>query len=405
MFDKLKCLFSFKWFYIVLFIILSIYTFWDEIQIGSETIKFMISVQKDERVHEVYSFKDSKVNIINIDKEYFEDSESIYDGDVKYMYFRPIPNEKLYSLDINKNKKFYNSFISIDEFKRVLEELYKNNYMIINISDLYDQVYKEGNFRVKRKILNIPKGRKPFVLFVDDFGYSSSKLIIDEGDMKVKMMKLRNGNEEITEEDNVITIVNKFVRENEDFSFNNAKGVLSIVDSEFIFGYNTGRNITRRLFIDSVRIKKLSNDIYEAKRIADNLKDDGWTFACNTYGNIDFKDITLNLVKNDMDNWFRYVSNIIGYTNLFVYPAGDVIDKNDERFKYLNESGFNIFCSSIKRSNNKDCFKMEQYVDISRDLICYDTINLHREGDYDILKNIMVNPRKGKKIHRDGIYE
>ena len=33
MFDKLKCLFSFKWFYIVLFIILSIYTFWDEIAI------------------------------------------------------------------------------------------------------------------------------------------------------------------------------------------------------------------------------------------------------------------------------------------------------------------------------------------------------------------------------------
>ena len=186
------------------------------------------------------------------------------------MYFRPIPNEKLYSLDSN-NKKFYDSFISMDEFKGVLDVLHKNNYMIINIADLYDQVYREGSFRVKRKILNIPKGKIPFVLFVDDFGYSSSRLIIDDEDMQVKMIKVKNGNEEITEDNNVITIINKFVRENEGFSFNNAKGVLSIVDSESIFGYNTGRNISKRSRISTDKIKKLSNDIYEAKRIADNL--------------------------------------------------------------------------------------------------------------------------------------
>ncbi|EIA26859.1 hypothetical protein SFB4_226G0, partial [Candidatus Arthromitus sp. SFB-4] len=329
---------------------------------------------------------------------------SIYDGDVKYMYFRPIPNEKLYSLDSN-NKKFYDSFISMDEFKGVLDVLHKNNYMIINIADLYDQVYREGSFRVKRKILNIPKGKIPFVLFVDDFGYSSSRLIIDDEDMQVKMIKVKNGNEEITEDNNVITIINKFVRENEGFSFNNAKGVLSIVDSESIFGYNTGRNISKRSRISTDKIKKLSNDIYEAKRIADNLKNDGWIFACNTYGNIDFKDVTLNLVKNDMDNWYRYVSNIIGYTNLFVYPSGNVIDKNDERFKYLNDSGFNIFCSSMKKMNNKDCFKIQPYVNISRDLICYDITSLHHNEYYDILKDIIINPRKAKKLYKEGIRE
>ena len=76
MFDKLKCLFSFKWFYIVLFIILSIYTFWDEIAIGSETIKFIRDSKKIEGEHEVYSFKENKVNIINLDEDYFGDDES-----------------------------------------------------------------------------------------------------------------------------------------------------------------------------------------------------------------------------------------------------------------------------------------------------------------------------------------
>ena len=66
MFDKLKCLFSFKWFYIVLFIILSIYTFWDEIAIGSETIKFIRDSNKFEGDHDVYSFKEYKVYFINV---------------------------------------------------------------------------------------------------------------------------------------------------------------------------------------------------------------------------------------------------------------------------------------------------------------------------------------------------
>ena len=106
-----------------------------------------------------------------------------------------------------------------------------------------------------------------------------------------------------------------------------------------------------------------------------------------------------------MDNWYRYVSNIIGYTNLFVYPSGNVIDKNDERFKYLNDSGFNIFCSSMKKMNNKDCFKIQPYVNISRDLICYDITSLHHNEYYDILKDIIINPRKAKKLYKEGIRE
>ncbi|EIA28021.1 hypothetical protein SFB5_159G1, partial [Candidatus Arthromitus sp. SFB-5] len=86
-------------------------------------------------------------------------------------------------------------------------------------------------------------------------------------------------------------------------------------------------------------------------------------------------------------------------------PSGNVIDKNDERFKYLNDSGFNIFCSSMKKMNNKDCFKIQPYVNISRDLICYDITSLHHNEYYDILKDIIINPRKAKKLYKEGIRE
>lgn len=47
MFDKLKCLFSFNWFYIVLFLVLSIFSFGDEITVGRETIKMIIKDKQD----------------------------------------------------------------------------------------------------------------------------------------------------------------------------------------------------------------------------------------------------------------------------------------------------------------------------------------------------------------------
>ena len=46
MFNKLKCLFSFNWFYIILFIVLSLFNFWDEINVGRETFKIIIEERK-----------------------------------------------------------------------------------------------------------------------------------------------------------------------------------------------------------------------------------------------------------------------------------------------------------------------------------------------------------------------
>lgn len=394
MFNKLKCVFSFNWFYIIFFAVLSLYTFWDEINIGFETIKIMKSTPSN--YEECSTLKDNKISFIDMDMEDLSKDDTLvtYNGEIKYIYFRPSIDGDEINSHI-KGRKVHNSFITMEEFKKSLEALYRNNYIMVDIFDVYRQIYRGGRFRVQRQDLKIPKGKTPFVMFLDDFGYRGSKLIISDEDSKIKFVHYKDGSDEFFEDNNAITILNDFIEEHEDFSFNRARAVISLLDCESIFGYDTGKSI-KKTDKNSNKIKKLSSDIYDAKKIGDKLKKEGWRFACNTYSNIDFKNVTPDMVRCDIENWFRYVSNIIGYTNLFVYPTESVIDKNDERFKYLNDNGFNIFCSAIKGSN-KDSFKIEDYINISRDVICYNTVNSKEKEYFSIFKNIIGLPSKVKK--------
>lgn len=406
MFDKLKCLFSFNWFYIVLFLLLSIFSFGDEITVGRETIKMIIKDKQDFSQKSQYvNSKNNKFNFIDIDKISSNDDMVIYTGEIEYIFFHPLILDSQNGFDIrkNNNRKLYNLFITTDEFKKCLEKLYENDYMLVDIFDVYKEVYKEGKFKIQRQDLKIPKGKKPFILFVDDLSYNrymlnstSSKLVLDESDFKIKSLNVEDGKEVLSDDKEIIPILNKFIEEHEDFSLNNAKGVISLTGSEGVFGYNTGK-YARRNEKNVETLRRLSKDIFDAKKVADKLKEDGWKFACHTYDHINFKNVTMDYIKNDIENWFKYVSNIVGTTNIFVYPYDNSINEGDERFKYLNSNGFNIFCSSDK-GINRDSFTLKDHVNIHRDLICYETIKSNKKNFYKIFEDVInKDTRKIKK--------
>ena len=171
---------------------------------------------------------------------------------------------------------------------------------------------------------------------------------------------------------------------------------VSLTGSEGVFGYNTGK-YARRNEKNVETLRRLSKDIFDAKKVADKLKEDGWKFACHTYDHINFKNVTMDYIKNDIENWFKYVSNIVGTTNIFVYPYDNSINEGDERFKYLNSNGFNIFCSSDK-GINRDSFTLKDHVNIHRDLICYETIKSNKQNFYKIFEDVInKDTRKIKK--------
>lgn len=405
MFDKLKHLLSFNWFYIFLFLALSVFSFWDELTVGRETIKFCIEDKHDFNQKSQYTdLKHNKLNFIDIDKISYDDDMVIYTGEIEYIFFHPLilDNQKNFKFNSFKGKKIYNLFITINEFKECLRILYENNYIIVDIFDIYKQVYRDGKFKIQRQDLKIPKGKKPIVIFIDDLSYNryminltSSKLILDEGDSKIKSLSFESGKMVVSDDREVIPILNNFIEDHPEFSLNNAKGIISLTGSEGVFGYNTGKNV-RRDEKNIEILRRLSKDIFDAKMVADKLKEDGWKFSCHTYEHINLKNTTINCIKEDMENWFRYVSNIVGTTNIFVYPYDDFINEDDDRFKYLNSVGFNIFCSSGK-GINKDSFVLKDYVNVYRNLLSYETIKSNKKEFYNIFNDI-IDPKKRDKI-------
>ena len=404
MFDKLKYLFSFKWFYIALFLFLSIFNFWEEILVGRETIKFVF--QNQEQIKNV-DYTKNKINFIDEYEIPLENDLVIYDKEIQYIFLHPLISDIGLQKEIRTNKKnIFNLFITVDEFKKCLDILYEQNYILVDIYDIYKQTYKEERFKIERQDLKIPKGKKPLVLFIDDLSYNrhmseytSSKLVIDELDNKIKSVVNYDGHEVISDDMEIIPIINNFIELHPDFSFNNARGVISLTGYEGVFGYNTGKNVRR----DSKNlevIRRLSKDIFDAQKVANKLKEEGWIFACHTYGHINLKNFTLDYIKNDMENWFKYVANIVGDTNIFVYPYDYLLDKDDERFKYLNNNGFNIFCFSNK-GLNKDIFTVKDYVYIHRDLISFQTIKSNKKDFYKNFQGVINSNKieKRKKIN------
>lgn len=396
MFNKLKYFCSFKWFYIFLFIVLSVFTFWDGIVIGRETFKIMMQNKNDFNQKSRPAVKHEKYNFLDIEGISAMEDMTVYTGKIEYIFFHPIINEEDRNIHrkLNEQKKFNNLFITINEFKLCIEKLYENNYILVGIDDIYKQVFREGKWKIERQPLKIPKGKKPVVLFIDDLSYNSymlnftsSKLVLDESDSTIKNVVYENGSLGFSNDSEMIPFLNKYVNDHPDFSLNNAKGVISLTGSEGIFGYNTGKFPKKnRDNFDTIR--RFTKDIYDAKAIAEKLKSEGWKFACHTYGYINFKNVTAKYIQSDIEDWIKYVSNIVGTTNIFVYPEGSFINEDDERFKYLVSKGFNIFCIPGD-GVNKNSFNIKDHVNIYRDLICYETIKNHRKDFYNIFEDVI----------------
>lgn len=390
MFNKLKYIFSFRWFYIILFLFLSISNFWDEIIVGKETIKFVFQ-NSDHTESEVNS--KNKINFIEDYDIPLEDDLVIYNGQIEYIFLHPLISEENLSLSSKYNRKsIYNLFLTANEFEKFLNALYEKNYILIDIYDVYKHTYKDEKFKIKRQALKIPKGKKPIVLFIDNINFKkylgesiNDKLVLDE-DNKVKSIIKLNGEEILSENYDIIPILNLFIEKHPEFSFNNARGIISLTGVGGIFGYDVCHDLNSE--IKSIEfLKDLSKNIYDAQKVANKLKEDGWKFACNTYEYINLKNVTLSYIKQDIDNWFKYIANIVGSTDIFVYPYSGIVDNNDERFKYLNNMGFNVFCFSNK-GTNKDTFTMKDYVNVYRDLISFETI---KSGKKDFYKDIQEN--------------
>lgn len=275
---------------------------------------------------------------------------SVYE--ISHLFFNPLIADTDRAFDKDTNSSGYNRYnITVDEFTKLLQSLYDQGYVLVNVSDIYTlETGEDGTTRYVPNKFYLKEGKKPIILSEDDVAYYeymlddgfASRIILDENGKPTCEMIMSDGSTSVGAFD-IVPIVDEFVEQHPDFSYNGAKGLLTLTGYEGVFGYRTNDK-------DSATYKE---DVAAAKKVAEALKADGWEFACHSWGHKDMQAADPALLKSDTGRWLSEVGSIVGPTEVYAFPFGNDIEVggglySGEKYEYLKESGFNVFLGVYK---------------------------------------------------------
>lgn len=291
----------------------------------------------------------------------------------------------------------YNQVMTtVDEFNAIMQQMYDNDFVLVSIRDLVKTNTDEnGNVTFTKGEILLPEGKKPFVLSQDDVSYYfymtgdgyASKLIVDDKG-KITNEYIKEDGSVITGSFDVVPCLNDFIEKHPDFSYRGAKGILALTGYDGVLGYRTDPDLALTEEEGNKNAKEYGTfdveaEIAAAKPVVQALKDDGWEFASHSYGHISYGS-SFEKMKADADKWQERVANVIGPTDIIIYPFGtDIGDwrpysQDNEKFQYLYGQGFRYFC-------NVDANKY--WVQLGSNFVRQGRINVDGFRMYQDLKN------------------
>ena len=285
-----------------------------------------------------------------------------YYGAIEVLCVRPlIANEETAFAEsyVNNDSGLY---LTGSEFEAILEQLYAEGYCLVNGEDLIDM--SDPGFLLERN-LTIPEGKKPLIIVIENLCYSATaydcgicrRLVLNDRGQVCGEYAVTNerGDEEpvISREAESIGILDEVVEQHPDFTYDGAKGVISVSGFENCFGYIVSadeiEDHNQALATQNMQPVNPTADEIAANRetvtqIANVLKDNGWQFASCTYGYIsNARSCDMDTIQQDTQKWLDQIAPLLGETHMIVYPGGNYIYGTDDRAVYLKNLGFRIF--------------------------------------------------------------
>ena len=297
-----------------------------------------------------------------------------YNGPIEHLAFNTLISFPDKALNNNNNSSVIDDEkITPSEFKKILQELYSNNYILINMKDVF---FIENNIIFSRKIY-LPKNKKPLILSFNNVSYKSSfqnngeidKIIVDNEGKFATYSTKQNIQNRIAYDNEFLPLLEEFILNNPDFSFNNAKGIIFLTVNNGILGYHIDpkNNSSRK---DQKRLLELIR----------RLKISGWEFGSNNYEFVTDNSLTdIQFIKN-ISLWNKYTSPIIDNTTYYCSPYGKKID-NFNFLQILNDNDFRVFFHDSFTTNleikNNSLF-------MARKFVCGQTIRNNPEKFVDL---------------------
>jgi hypothetical protein len=267
---------------------------------------------------------------------------------VRYADTTKIPHVFFHSLIVDSERAFrssssggYNQYMAtVEEFRKILDELYKRDFVLVNITDVAREV--EGKFTQGEIFL--PAGKKPIVMSQDDVNYYkymtgdgfARKLVVRDGELVEEYVEADG--KVVYGEYDMVSILEKFIGEHPDFSYRGARAILALTGYEGVLGYRTQAGAEER-----------ESEVAAARPVVAALKEKGWVFASHSWGHIAMRDVSVARVVTDSDKWEAEVKPVVGETEIFIYPHGQdlagVGAYSGEKYETLRAKGFRYFCN------------------------------------------------------------
>ncbi|MDF2609631.1 MAG: hypothetical protein K0R92_1105 [Lachnospiraceae bacterium] len=271
---------------------------------------------------------------------------------ISHIFFHSLIADNSLAFDGDSDSNGYNYYMTtIYEFKQMMQQMYDAGYVLVSIHDVGKKITTdEGTTKFIPGDIMLPPDKKPFVLSQDDVNYYdymdydgfASRMVVDENGRPSTEMRMEDGTVLVGDYD-MVPVLETFIEEHPDFSFQGARGILALTGYEGALGYRT----------DDKNSQTYEQDKETVRHVAKVLKEWGWEFASHSYGHRNMLEMSTNFIIMDTNRWMEEVGSLIGPTDIFIYPYGIEIEKtlgtySNDKYNYLKSLGFEYYCGVYK---------------------------------------------------------
>ena len=242
--------------------------------------------------------------------------------------------------DPDRGSRYLKNYITTGEFSAILDQLYANGYVLVSLYDFAVPVTNEdGSVGVNRTSIRLPEGKKPIILTQEGVnyyshmancgGFADSLAVNASGELTCRLGETEGAFD-------LVPVLNDFLAQHPDFSYEGARATIAVCGYEGLFGMDLSQ----------------AEDI---RAVADKLRSQGYDIACYTYADMEYADFGVNGVKEDMDKWFSQITPVLGQTDMLVYPTGgDIMGQESysgAKYEALHGYGFRYFIGTASNGN------------------------------------------------------
>lgn len=297
-----------------------------------------------------------------------------------------IPNLSFHVLIADPSRAFVNqslsgkynmNFVTVEEFERILEQLYANGYVLVDMDSFIAETATGDTITYAAKSLKLPDGKKPIMItetMVNYYNYMidsnddgtpdkggagfASKLVVDGLTGEITAEMVNEAGETVRGDFDMVPILEKFIDKHPDFCYQGSRATLAVSGYDGVFGYRINPEV-----IDKFGQAYYDEQVSGAKEIVAALRQKGYEIACYTYADTAYGGKSASDIKADIDKWTTHIVPVIGAVDTIVYAKTSDISStgaySDSKYNVLYDAGFRYF---ISNGNKPACTVTANYV-------------------------------------------